>query len=176
MKVVIVNGYPLAGKDTFCEFCCWELTRLKLRGQIVSSIQPAKEAARILGWDGAKDAKGRAFLSDLKDLSIQAYDGPLNYLRRCVTTSDAAALFMMIREPEEIQKAQREFNAITVLVHRGQDNSAAHSNHADAGVEGAHYARVILNTGSLQQLREKASAFTNLYLLPEGRHADRKDC
>ena len=70
-------------------------------------------------------------------------------------------IFLMIREPEEIARAAREFDAITVLVKR-HDVAAITSNHADRDVELFHYDYTIFNTGTLEQLENCAKLFVDL--------------
>ena len=87
----------------------------------ISSVDIIKEVARRLGWNGEKDDKSRKFLSDLKDLSTQYSDAPLEYLTKefnRVKDHDNVMLFMHIREPGEIQRAKERFGALTLLIKR----------------------------------------------------------
>lgn len=188
MNIYIVNGFPEAGKDSFIDLCMEELKpRVAIKA---SSVDVVKQAAKMLGWNGEKDLRGRMFLSDLKDLSTAAYDGPMNCLRYAVQVSreaQAAALFVLIREPEEIARFVSEFpETKTVLVerpseHRGASCPCGHeeivqhddgsgscigshcpqefSNHADAGVEDYAYDIRVANDKDLNNLRYRAKKF-----------------
>ena len=108
MNLVIVNGFPLSGKDTFVDFCVWKLASIGIDGFSVSSVGAVKDAALLLGWDGEKDERGRQFLSDLKDMSTTDYDGPMRYMERMIEQECISfrkkVVFLHIREPEEITK------------------------------------------------------------------------
>ena len=76
MKIICVNGYARSGKDTFCNFAFYH------RGLVYtySTIDEVKKLAKKIGWDGEKDAKGRKFLSDLKDCLTEYNDLPNRYI------------------------------------------------------------------------------------------------
>ena len=66
-KVFIINGAAGVGKDTFVEIAKYKIfIKTGLPTYNISSVDNVKTAAKILGWDGEKDARGRKFLSDLK--------------------------------------------------------------------------------------------------------------
>lgn len=70
-------------------------------------------------------------------------------------------IFLMIREPQEIERAVKKFDAITVLVKRDQ-SEAITSNHADRDVELYDYDYTVYNYGSLYELQSNASSFVAL--------------
>ena len=74
-KIIVINGKGGVGKDTLCE-----ITKKYYRTVIVSSIDPIKNIANQIGWDGTKDPKSRKLLSDLKRLCIEYNDFPTRYL------------------------------------------------------------------------------------------------
>lgn len=127
----------------------------------ISSVDIIKEVARRLGWNGEKDDKSRKFLSDLKDLSTQYSDAPLEYLTKefnRVKDHDNVMLFMHIREPEEIQRAKERFGALTLLIKR-PGYEPIQSNHADRDVDQFDYDYTIVNNGTMQDLEQQASDF-----------------
>lgn len=161
-KVFIVNGSGGVGKDTFCGFVGEYIHILT-----VSSITPIKAVAKLLGWDGTKDEKSRKFLSDLKDVCTEYNDLPMDYLRFAHNmfiegTEDisrgAMVLFIHIREPKEIERAVKEFNAKTILI-KSNRVPAVQGNHADENVMDYHYDFVINNNGTLDDLRKTAENF-----------------
>lgn len=101
-KILIINGAPRSGKDTFIDFVSGIKDTIRY-----SSIEWVKEKAKLLGWDGKKDIKGRNFLSDIKDAATR-YDDKLfketvsiiNYY--CY--SHFEFICICIREPSEIKK------------------------------------------------------------------------
>ena len=164
-QVFIINGSGGVGKDTFVELVSTELNNsLKKFHTVVnfSSVDKVKEIAREIGWEGGKSEKDRKFLSDLKLLSGEYCDMPFESMRNKVIefhkNMDSLLLFLHIREPEEILRASKEFNAKTDLITR---NSVKHitSNMADENVFNYDYDFVIKNDGAISDFREKAREF-----------------
>ena len=178
-QVFIINGSGGVGKDTFVEFVemiptfefigknenstVW-FKNLEIRNY--SSVSKVKEIAKIIGWNGEKTERDRKFLSDLKLLTTEYNDMPLNdmkkYTRSFMNSADInRILFLHIREPEEIAKAVNEFkeyNVKTILVRR---DSIKHitSNMADENVYNYNYDIVINNDSTLEELRKKSECF-----------------
>lgn len=170
--IFIINGSGGVGKDTFVELVlsnnknknCFKIKNY-------SSVSKIKEIAKIIGWNGDKTEKDRKFLSDLKLLTTEYNDMPLNDIKKYVkdfmdcenSNNDNKILFLHIREPEEIAKAANEFkeyNVKTILVKR---DSIKHitSNMADENVYNYEYDIEINNDGTIEDLREKAKCFIN---------------
>lgn len=148
--VLVINGVGGVGKDTLCD-----LAAKHFRVKNVSSITPIKEIAAMCGWDGAKDQKGRKFLSDLKLLCVEYNDYPTVWLEKryreflCGTDE---IMFVHIREPEEIAKFVRATGgeAKTLLI-RGGDRFTEkdYGNTSDDGVENYRYDYYFTNDGTL---------------------------
>ena len=124
-KVVIINGKPQSGKDTFCKYaqgyCDDDESANTL---IISSVDPLKEMLTQLGWDGTKTDKIRYMLMDMKQLWVQNQDGPTMFLFNNILefhkacTGEDNIVFVHIREPEEIKKL---VNALTGFESMGID-------------------------------------------------------
>lgn len=155
-KVFIINGSGGVGKDTFCEYV-GHYAKVK----VISSIDLVKDYASKMGWNGSKTPRDRKFLSDLKDLLTKYNDYPFRDICQKVLwfkEDDNEFLFIHIREPEEIDRAKREFNAHTILMIN--DNvKGIYSNHADARVLEYNYDIVIDNSGTLKDLEIIAKDF-----------------
>ena len=155
-KVIIINGYAGVGKDTFSSICS-----VYRRTMNYSSVDKIKELAFLCGWDGVKDERGRKLLSDLK-LSLSEYcDLPFRCMADKVkefNSSDAELLFLHIREPEEIVRAAREFNAITLLIENPRVEQIT-SNAGDANVHNLKYDCVITNYGTIEDFHGLAKWF-----------------
>lgn len=155
-KVFIINGSGGVGKDTFCEYV-GHYAKVK----VISSIDLVKDYASKMGWNGSKTPRDRKFLSDLKDLLTRYNDYPFRDICQKVLwfkEDDNEFLFIHIREPEEIDRAKREFNAHTILM--VNDNvKGIYSNHADARVLEYNYDIVIDNSGTLKDLEIIAKDF-----------------
>lgn len=154
-KIVIINGSAGCGKDTFIEF----VSKYALVTNF-SSIDKVKEIAKQIGWDGQKTEKDRKFLSDLKKLTTEYNDMAFKSIDEAVRDfhkSAAELLFIHIREPEEIKKVVKNFEAMTLLIKR--DNFLPiQSNYSDANVENYEYDYVITNT-TLEELDKQALKF-----------------
>ena len=164
-QIFIINGSGGVGKDTFVELVSTELNDTLKRFHTVinfSSIDKIKEIAKAIGWNGEKFEKDRKFLSDLKALASEYCDMPFNSMKNKVNEflkdEESICLFLHIREPEEIEKAVKEFGAKTILIVR---NSVKHitSNIADNNVFNYNYDFVVDNNGTIENLNEKVKVF-----------------
>jgi lysyl-tRNA synthetase class I len=159
-QVFIINGSGGVGKDTFINLVK-EILNLSVIN--FSSVDKVKEIATIIGWTGDKTEKDRKFLSDLKLLCTDYNDMPFSSMNEDVeefAKSDAAMLFLHIREPKEIEKAKVKFNAKTILIKRDTVKQIV-SNMADGGVFNYEYDVVIDNNSGLENLCKKAVQFVN---------------
>lgn len=156
-QVIIINGTGGSGKDTFVRFCS-EFAKVTN----ISSVDRVKEAAKILvGWNGEKNEKARKLLVDLKQLSIKYNDYPTKYIQeqyKIFEKNDSQYLFIHIREIEEIEKIKKLLNAKTLLVLNPRV-ALITSNSSDANVYKYEYDYKIENSGSLEDLKQKAKEF-----------------
>ena len=156
-EVVVINGTGGSGKDTFVDFC-----KKYVKVMNTSSIDKVKEIASLIGWDGGKTDKDRKFLADLKHLTTEYNDMAFNDIKKSVKKfldNDDEILFIHIREPKEIEKAKKEFNAVTLLIKReGLEN--IETNDADKNVDNYSYDYVIYNS-TLEKLENDAKKFVN---------------
>ena len=162
-KIFIINGIATSGKDTFVELVS-EFAPTKN----ISSVDKIKEIARLIGWDGeSKTEKDRKFLSDLKLLTSKYCDMPFQYMKEQVenfNNSKDLCLFLHIREPEEIERAVKEFNAKTILVTRYSVDPIT-SNTSDANVNNYKYDYEIANNGTLEDFKRMAEYFAKKEIL-----------
>ena len=166
MKYFIINGRPRSGKDTFVNFCLEELGAF---GKLISTVDFVKKIATECGWDGTKDLKNRKFLSDLKDLLTNWGDVPYKKTLQeidmfkfdldCWNVPDKGVVFIMCREPKEIERFERELNAKSLLIRRASVEFEQQSNHADSEVLNHKYDYIIENNGTIDELKEKAKEF-----------------
>lgn len=170
-NIIIVNGAPRSGKDTFVNFCLKELKGL---GKSVSTVDFVKEIAAMCGWDGTKTLKNREFLSNLKDLLTEWGDVPYKKIAKEIALFDYALnqydidgdrgfVFVMCREPQEIQKFVDRLGAKTLCVRREEAENSEFSNHADANVLDYEYDYYIDNNKNLAHLQNAARVFLNYF-------------
>ena len=156
-NIIIINGSGGCGKDTVISFIS------EVRSVInYSSVDSVKDIAKLIGWNGGKTEKDRKFLSDLKLLTTEYNDMPFNCMKNCVDIfinhTNSTFLFLHIREPKEIDRAVKEFNAKTLLI-KNFNVKEIKTNMADANVNNYKYDYEILNNGTLEDLKEKAIEF-----------------
>lgn len=161
MKVIVINGSAGVGKDTFVNLCLSLYPFGTVR--CYSSVDEIKRFATFMGWEGTKTEKDRKFLSELKRICTEWHDIPMQSMRKAVkrysnSFYDCKYLFLMVREPDEIQKVKEEFDAVTLLLVR-DSVPAITSNYSDAGVFDYPYDYVIDNYGTLDDLRFSAEVF-----------------
>lgn len=163
--IFIINGSGGVGKDTFVDLVSVELNNIFKKFHTVinfSSVDKVKEIAKLIGWNGGKSEKDRKFLSDLKILTSNYCDMPFESMKDKVSEflndEESSLLFLHIREPEEISRAVKEFEAKTILVIRDSVNHIT-SNMADKNVFNYEYDFVIENNGNIKELGEKAKEF-----------------
>lgn len=147
--IVVINGRGASGKDT----CIGFIPRDKYKIMNTSSIDPIKEAAGVLGWNGVKTKEARKFLSDMKKLSVSFNDFPVKYITMMYNeflSSDNDIMFIHVREPKEIEKIVNTIpNVVTLLVKR--DLIGELGNDADDNVEDYNYDIIFENNGTKQE-------------------------
>lgn len=166
--VVIINGRPGVGKDEFVRQCGMVMP---CRIFNVSTIDFVKYIARKCGWTGEKTLEHRKFLSDLKELLSEWNDVPF---KKTVETIQETILsmsenghrdndyviFVHCREPKNIIKLKERFpDAMTLLIRRPLVEETATSNSSDEEVFQFQYDAVIVNDGSVDDLRHQADFF-----------------
>lgn len=168
VKVVIVNGMPESGKTTFQNMCSKLLADNKCFTVIKSSVDWVKDIAKYCGWDGTKTEKNRKFLSDLKRVLTDWDDAILNELINTVDsyhyTGNDFVIFIDIREPKEIEKAKKVFNATTLVVRRPQVESNFHYNSSDMNVFNYSYDYTVWNDRGVDELNNEANKFIETIL------------
>ena len=165
MKILCVNGSPRVGKDLFCKYA------YENRGMVYSysTIDEVKKLALQLGWDGQKDAKGRKFLSDLKDALTTYSDLPRKYVLEQIEqiltlykrsdNSDVIFLVQM-REPAEIERWKNLHGARSVCITRDDATMVTEwGNHADDETMFYHYDYYLTNASNKEAWKEKSVNF-----------------
>jgi hypothetical protein len=171
MIVLIINGAPRVGKNTFIE-----LLRKNTKEPIVaiSSIDWIKRISTWMGWKGKKEAKDRQFLSDLKGLSSAYNDMPFKKITDPLSTykdnpNIAPKYFCTnIREPKEIHKLvcwciERDILCTTVWIRNKKAESKAldenFSSDGDTTFAEYTYDCILTNNGSKRDFEELIQRF-----------------
>ena len=155
-KVLVTNGLPRSGKDTFAEFVSAYIPTIKY-----SCVDEIKKIAKFTGWDGEKNPTSRRYLAELKRLTTEFNDFPFKCLRRkfneFMMTNEDSVLIFDIREPAEIERAKKEFGAESILI--VNNRCEKQGNYADDGVMDAKYDYVIFNNGTLSEFKRETYMF-----------------
>lgn len=162
-----------SGKDTFCN----RVKELMPNGYcyIYSTIDFVKQVASSMGWSGEKTPRSRKLLSELKNLMIEYDDIPFKKMVHKVksTINDfnfyncpekyEVIIFIMCREPSEIEKLKKELNAKTIFIHsekaENKSNNMDIKNTADSNIFNYNYDIIIENDGSMSQFYDKIYNF-----------------
>lgn len=155
--VIIVNGKPRSGKDTFAQYL----------GKIAdvekySIIDKVKEIATQCGWKGRKSETDRKFLCDMKILTELYNDMPFKTVVEKVkifnTDDTKEVLLIDMREPRDIERAKMELGAYTIFI----DNDRVpeiKSNVADGSINNFNYDYRIDNNGTLEDFEKEIQHF-----------------
>lgn len=165
-QVYIINGSGGVGKTTFALMTKEIIEQTTENNRTVtnfSSVDKVKEIASIIGWNGEKGEKDRKFLSELKKLTTEYNDMSFKSVSNkyddfMLNENNSQILFLHIREPEEIARAAKAFNAKTLLI---KSNRIEHitSNQADANVFNYDYDYIVNNDGTIEDLKEEVVKF-----------------
>lgn len=169
-KIVIVNGPPESGKTTFEKLC-----DIKVTSYIFSTISPIKEVAKKLGWYGLKTPKDRWFLGELKKISKQYNNFPVDWVvERIHRTIDdynsigidienskfkKAIFFVDCREVEEIEELKEKLNAVTLFISRPNKEVFSDAASDDVKFEVFPYDYHIINDSSFTDFRNTVEDF-----------------
>lgn len=162
MKVILINGSGGSGKDTVVELVTTYL-RDKYLVKNTSTIDEVKNLARLMGWVGEKDEKGRQFLADLKDAwtkynngaNVKIYKDILEWNGYEDLFPKEIILFVHVREPESIQwfldmVSAHKIKICSLIVKR--ENITEFFNDADQNVTKFDYNITLINQGTLEDL------------------------
>ena len=151
------------GKDTFAQILNEIIPTLKY-----SSIDKVKDIARLCGWNGVKTEKDRKFLSDLKLLTTEysnmAFESIKSKVDDFLNDDRYSIMLIDIREPSEIDKAKKEFNAKTILI-ENNNIKFINSNASDANVFNYVYDFIVQNNGTLEDFRNNIYKFAYMEIL-----------
>ena len=180
--VLITNGSGGSGKDEIAKY-------MQASGKKVykySAVTKIKDICAMMGCDPhSKTERNRAFMHDIKMLTVGYNDLPFQDMKDiydafmaeklppsandkyCDFRSDfpvAEILILDIREPSEITKAVSGFDAATILVKRPSVKQIT-SNYADASVSDYAYDVILINNGTLEDLKGTTNKMLNYLMM-----------
>ncbi len=181
-RVLIVNGYPRAGKDTSIGFMKDILKGHGVAALEFSSIDPVREMTDKAGIDTSlKTPEDRALWAEI-GAAVEKHSGFRS--KECIARAirffarwDNAAVFLHIREPKVIEtvaggvRALADAELTTIFIESDRAERVT-SNAADLGVEGMVYDYRLANNGSLDLLKANCRCLLHtLDLIPNGKAA-----
>lgn len=168
MKIVfVISGHAQNGKDTTAALMQAELLNRGIMSEHEAFAKLLKEQAKMLGWSGRKDERGRTLLQHLGDV-VKEYHGPQYYAEECVKRieiSDRDVFFITdLRfryEIEYLRKWEKESGnkLVTIRVHRPFDGTWSDGltqeqrNHiSETDLDNAKFDYYLENDGSIDHL------------------------
>jgi len=166
--ILIINGKPGSGKDTFISEIENNVSKIKgYRCIHISTIDYIKQiAAECFEWNRVKDEKGRKFLSELKRISSEYNLMPFRRTTHIINSyiqqyKDLNFVFLIqSREPEDIKRFVDYYtsNCKTILIQR--DIKINFDNYTDLNIENYNnYDFIIENNESIEEFKEKILNF-----------------
>jgi len=168
IKVIVINGKPGSGKDTFVN----NIIIAHSSCTAISTIDQELIAAKTLGWDGKKDDAGRGLLYNLKKAKTEynkKHNCPMDkYVIdriQWAQSKNFKNLFVHCREPEEIKKmVQTIDDCVTVLIRNERTDNKSTSNPSDKNVDDYPYDYIIHNDNGLEDFYRSSMHFANVVL------------
>lgn len=177
MNIIIINGGPGVGKDTFATLCQTAASKVNCDVYQVSTVDHVRQLVKIFGLDSTKTPEMRKMMSDAKDFLDSFGDTSTSYVCDQIDKIDerdaSAIVFIHCREPKKIVdlqtvcKMRYNVHARTLLIKRNIERTELNriSNHADANVEDFQYDSVIDNYGDMQVFQQQADYFMKAFVL-----------
>lgn len=164
-RIVILNGFPQCGKDTFANAVIKRSKENGFNSYSLSTVDLVKDMLELAGIDREKKTpEDRKLMSDLKDLLTDHSNIPFNdvvtKIQYLYDGAGAQSIYLvMCREPQEIKKFKDFFKeeCVTVFIDRKTDVKI--TNHADKNVEDFDYDVVVENNGTEESFVYNAMHF-----------------
>lgn len=174
--IVIVNGYPRSGKDTFVDFAGEYFTRLGWKAYAMSSIDFIKKITSDNGIsEEPKTPEKRALWADLK-AAFEKYDRLVSRKTMARMQDQMFACprekqigFIHVREPDSItfMKTLATDEFVTIFIDRLAAERVT-SNTSDMEVENFTYDHIIQNNSDLDALKLIAQRFAHEIVAANG--------
>ena len=173
--VFIVNGKPLAGKDTLIDFMYEHLESIGIPVRAFSSIDPVRDVLINMHIDvSLKTDRDRKLLSVVGDAveehSCYRTDKckmHIIWVNDTFKKHPTKVAFLHIREPHLIEKiikdlSQETVKFVKVMVESNRSKNVT-SNKSDAGVDAMEYDVLVNNDEDLNSLHDKALRLLDMY-------------
>lgn len=160
--VVVINGPATSGKDSFITLFRQICPRWVGDCSYADCVKDLFENNFVVLPKNEKTEKTRKFFADFLVLWEQYNNGPMNRLETAIEhffrDIDRGVLFVVRRNPKDIQYLKDKYDACTLLVTR-PGVEPIQSNDDDKNVLEYEYDYRVINDGTLDQLQDKAYEF-----------------
>lgn len=174
--IIIVNGPPRTGKDTFIEILTSMLRAKNIAVDAFSSIDPVRDMLTAAGFDLSKKTETDRKLLAVVGAAVEEHSSWR--MRQCidricdfafsVANPADSVMFLHIREPANIATIRQWASATygvhtccTVFIESIRAEKVI-SNSSDAGVKDMGYDYTVPNNGSLADLLDTTMIFAKL--------------
>lgn len=170
LTVVVVNGKPRSGKDTFCMYASDYCEINDVDTIIWSTVDAEREAMETLNLIYNPDSeKDRKFLSAFKKFLNNYYDLTMRDFINITDVFQNGVLFVFSREWDEILRFSdycKENNIDFLTLFLTSPNSKEFDNASDRNcdLEKELYDIIIENNGDKQELKKNAEHFCETQL------------
>ena len=179
--VYIINGRPRVGKDQLTDYMREAYLNLNWHCGFLSSIDPVRDVLNRMGIDTVeKTAADRKLLATVgaavEEHSQFRTKRCIDYVSQVSSLSSApAAIFLMVREPEMIDRLRtklRNLGYIVIRVLVQSSRAEILTNPTDAEADTMPYDYLVVNNGTLTDLRREAVSLVDLVAIRNGqKHA-----
>lgn len=168
--IIIVNGKPRAGKDTFISHLTTILRRRSIHVDAFSSIDPVRDMLTAAGFDLRWKTEADRRLLAVVGQAVEDHSQwrthqclvRINDFAFSIHDASRSVMFLHIREPKNIdtiKAASAQFYpCLTVFLESDRAENVT-SNTADAGVADMIYDHTFQNNGTIEDLYLVAEAF-----------------
>lgn len=154
-QVYIINGRPGIGKDSFVAEVKKSLVEINYSVHNISTINPILRLVEQIGFDTTKTAANRKMFSLIKqavDFRDYTFNETRNTIRNILIFPEGNDIvFIHCREPKEIDKYVRAYNAKTILIMSPdiEKLNIDYGNDSDNNVNNYNYTYIINNHKTL---------------------------
>ena len=167
IHVIVVNGQPRAGKDTFIEMVTSSLQSRGVHVDSFSSIDPVRDMLSGAGFNLRRKTEADRKLLAVVGAAMEEHSSwrtsrCIDEIRFFKFTRFNGVFFLHVREPAIISNirlnlpSETKLSTVFIESTRAEDVT---SNAADAGVRGMTYDLTIHNNGTLDDLRRVAEEY-----------------
>jgi len=168
MKVIGFSGKARHGKTTAAQLIKPLLEEKGLKAEIIPLAKRMKEQAKMLGWDGSKDERGRRLLQEIS-WPVKHYFGIDIYAKWCYEQAVEQNLDVLLIDDVRMMAEIDYFNSLAnkgeiesfdlVRIERpgfvSDLNAQALADVSETELDTYSFDYVIVNDGTLDELKEK---------------------